>query len=273
MIKKYKLGFIGCGNMGRAIVQGVLASDIASREEIAISVKTDESAGKLKEEFRCAVTTDNAEVAKDAEMILLAVKPYQMAGVLSEIRESISADQIIISVIAGKSIQSIEEGLMSMEVAGKLKVVRAMPNTPAKVGEAMSALCINARVSDTDADRVLRVFSSFGRAQIVGEDMMDVVTGVSGSSPTFIYMLMEAMADAAVKHGMPRDAAYLFVSQSVLGAAKMLRDSGLHPGELKDAVTSPGGTTIAGVCALEKAGLRDAMISGIDAAIEAARKL
>ena len=116
MIKKYKLGFIGCGNMGRAIVQGVLASDIASNEEIAIAVKTEQSAEQLREEFHCVVTTDNAEVAKDAEMILLAVKPYQMAGVLSGIRESISADQIIISVIAGKSIQSIEEGLMSMEV-------------------------------------------------------------------------------------------------------------------------------------------------------------
>lgn len=273
MIRKYKLAIIGCGNMGRAILKGVLDSDVASEDEVIVSVRTDESAERLGKEFRCAVTTDNRLAAGEAAMILLAVKPYQMSAVLSEIREKISIDQIVISVIAGKSIQSIEEGLMSIEVAGRLKVVRAMPNTPAKVGQSMSALCVNAHMTDTDIDRVIRVFGAFGRAEVVREDMMDVVTGVSGSSPAFIYMIMEAMADAAVKNGMARDMAYRFVSQTVLGAAKMLRDTGMHPGELKDEVCSPGGTTIAGVCALEKAGIRDAVISGVDAAVEAARGL
>ncbi len=273
MIRKYKLAIIGCGNMGRAIARGVLASDVASAEEVAISVRTEESAKRLSDDLGCHVICDNASVAQEAEMILLAVKPYQMSEVLSDIREHISADQIIVSVIAGKSIQSIEEGLMSIEVAGRLKVVRAMPNTPAMVGESMSALCINAHMNDTDIDRVVRVFSAFGKVVQVDEKLMDVVTGVSGSSPAFIYMIMEAMADAAVKWGMTRDQAYLFVSQSVLGAAKMLRDTGSHPGQLKDAVTSPGGTTIAGICALERAGLRAAMMDGIDAAIEASKGL
>ena len=273
MIKKYKLGVIGCGNMGQAIVQGVLSSDVASGEEMVISVRTEESAKRLRDTFACEVTTDNALAAANAEIIILAVKPYQMAEVLSDIREAISVDQIIISVIAGKSIQSIEEGLMSIAVAGRLKVVRAMPNTPAKVGESMTALCVNGHMTETDTDRVSRIFGAFGCVQVIGEELMDVVTGVSGSSPAFIYMIMEAMADAAVKNGMTRKMAYLFVSQSVLGAAKMLRDTGIHPGELKDAVTSPGGTTIAGICALEKAGLRDAMITGVEAAINAARNL
>ncbi len=273
MIRKYKLAIIGCGNMGKAILQGVLNSDVASKDEVIVSVRTDESAAKLRDEFDCEITTDNRAAAGDAAMIILAVKPYQMSTVLSEIREKIAIDQIIISVIAGKSIQSIEEGLMSIEVAGRLKVVRAMPNTPAKVGESMSALCVNAHMTDTDIDRVVRVFGAFGKAEVVREDLMDVVTGVSGSSPAFIYMIMEAMSDAAVKNGMTRDMAYRFVSQSVLGAAKMLRDTGKHPGELKDEVASPAGTTIAGICALEKAGIRDAMITGVDFAIEAARGL
>ena len=273
MIKKYKLGLIGCGNMGKAIVQGVLASDVASEKEVAVSVHTQASCEKLTGELGCFVTTDNTQVAGESEILILAVKPYQLSDVLAQIRESIAADQLVISVAAGRSLQSIEEGLMTIEVAGRLKVARAMPNTPARVGESMTAVCVNAHMEQTDADRVLRIFNSFGSAQLVDESMMDVVTGVSGSSPAFIYMIMEAMADAAVKNGMPREQAYQFVSQTVLGSAKMLRDTGMHPGVLKDAVTSAGGTTIAGVCALEKAGIRDAMISGIDAAIKRAREL
>lgn len=273
MIKKYKLGLVGCGNMGRAIVQGVLASDVASESEVAVSVRSEESRKRLEGELACFVTTDNTQVAKDSEILILAVKPYQMAEVFGAIRQCIAPDQIIISVAAGKSLQSIEEGLMSIEVAGRLKVARVMPNTPARVGESMTAVCVNSHMEQTDTDRVLRIFNAFGCAELVEEGMMDVVTGVSGSSPAFIYMIMEAMADAAVKNGMPREQAYRFVSQTVLGSAKMLRDTGTHPGVLKDAVTSAGGTTIAGVCALEKSGIRDAMISGIDAAISRAREL
>ncbi len=273
MISKYKLGWIGCGSMGRAILQGVLSSDIASPEEIAVSVRTEATRQTIEEKYGCESFTDNALVCADSEIIILAVKPHQLSEVLSEIRGSVRADQIILSVVAGKSIETIEEGLISIKVAGRLKVMRAMPNTPAQVGESMTALCPNSHMTDTDIDRALRVFRAFGRTQLVDEAMMDVVTGVSGSSPAFVYMLMEAMADAAVSHGMKRKDAYLFVSQTVLGAAKMLRDSGLHPGELKDAVCSPGGTTIAGVLALEKTGFRASAAAGVNAAIEAAKKL
>lgn len=259
--------------MGTAILDGVLSSDVASAEEVIVAAHSAETEDKIKSKYNCDVVVKNAWAAQDAEIIILAVKPYQMADVLADIRESISADQIIISVAAGKTIQQIEEGLMSIDVAGRLKVVRAMPNTPAMVGESMSALCVNSRMTDTDIDRVMRVFGAFGRAEIIDEKMMDIVTGVSGSSPAFIYMLMEAMADAAVCEGMQRDVAYAFVSQTVLGAAKMLRDTGKHPGELKDAVTSPGGTTIAGVVTLEEKGFRDAIISGVRASIEKAREL
>lgn len=273
MLRKYKLALIGAGNMGCAILDGVLSSDVASSSEVIVSAHSTATEEKIKNKYNCDVVLKNAWAVQDAEIIILAVKPYQMAEVLSDIRESISADQIIISLAAGKTIQQIEEGLMSIEVAGRLKVVRAMPNTPAKVGESMSALCVNSRMTDTDIDRVMRVFGAFGRAEIINENMMDVVTGVSGSSPAFIYMLMEAMADAAVCEGMQRDLAYEFVSQTVLGAAKMLRDTGTHPGELKDAVTSPGGTTIAGVVALEEKGFRNAIISAVRESIEKARGL
>ncbi|MBR1627766.1 MAG: NAD(P)-binding domain-containing protein, partial [Lachnospiraceae bacterium] len=154
MMRKYKLGLIGCGNMGQAILQGVLASDVASKEEVAVSVHSEESKRALQEIFSCEIVTDNVQVAQNAEMLLLAVKPYQLSEVMNEIRECIRPDQVIISVVAGKSIETIEEGLISIDVAGRLKVVRVMPNTPAKVGESMSALCPNAHMTQTDTDRV-----------------------------------------------------------------------------------------------------------------------
>ena len=273
MIQKYKLGFIGCGNMGRAILRGVLSSDIASAGEVCVSVRSEGSRQAIEKEFGCICAIDNAMVAKNSEILILAMKPAQLSEALEGLREHVNAEQIIVSIVAGKSIEAIEEGLISIRVAGRMKVVRAMPNTPARVGEGMSALAPNSHMTDTDIDRVSRIFGAFGRAKVVDESMMDVVTGVSGSSPAFVYMFMEAMADAAVSHGMTREDAYLFVSQTVLGAAKMLRDTGIHPGKLKDEVCSPGGTTIAGVRALEETGLRQAAWAGIDAAIEAANSL
>ena len=272
MGRECKIGFIGCGNMGSAMVKGILSAGKVIPSELIVSKKTANKTDELKA-LGVTVISDNAEVAKKSDVIVLAVKPYQLDEVYGEIREYIKADQIIVSIAAGVSLSSVEQALMSMEVAGKIKVVRAMPNTPAQVGEAMTALSVNANITEEDERLILSYFNSFGKAEIVPESLMDVVTGLSGSSPAFVYMFMEAMADAAVAEGMTRSQAYKFVGQTLRGAATMLLETGKHPGELKDAVCSPGGTTIEGVCTLEAAGFRAAVVDGVTASIEKSREM
>lgn len=267
MSRKYKYGFLGAGNMGGAMIGGLLKSGLAAKGDIIASVHTTESKRRIEEEFGITSTISNAEAAGQSDIIILAVKPYQLSTVFPEISGVLEPDQIVVSVAAGKSLSDIDTGLVSVKVAGQLKVARVMPNTPALVGEAMSAVSFNDRFTDEEKETVMAIFRSFGKAEEVPETMMDVVTGVSGSSPAFIYMLIEAMADEAVLHGMPRKQAYTFAAQSVLGSAKMVLETGKHPGALKDDVCSPGGTTIEGVAALEAAGFRSAIMDGIDAAI------
>ena len=273
MKRDYKIGFIGCGNMGSAMVGGMLQNGVATKEDIIVSCKSEASKERIKKELGVAVTTDSKEVVAKAGVVFLAIKPYQFDEVLPDINGMFDPDQIVISVAAGKSISAIETALMSIGVLGKLKVVRAMPNTPALVGEAMTAVSINSNIDDNNLKLVKKLIGSFGKVEVVPESLMDVVTGVSGSSPAFIYMLIEGMADAAVAEGMTRAQAYTFAAQSVLGSAKMVLETGKHPGELKDAVCSPGGTTIAGVAALEENGFRNDIIAGIRASIERSREM
>ena len=268
MSKNYKYGFIGAGNMGSAMISGILEGGLAEKKDITFVTASSRSAKNIEDRFGIEASKDATALASNSSVIILAVKPKQLDDVLPEIRESLDADSIVISVAAGKSISDIDSALLSIAVAGKLKVARAMPNTPAAVGEAMSAVCFNDRFEDTEKEEVLSVFRSFGKAEEVDEGLMDTVTGLSGSSPAFIYMLIEAMADEAVKCGMKREAAYTFAAQTVKGSADMVLKTGKHPGELKDQVTSPGGTTIAGVLALEKNGFRSAVAEGIDAAVK-----
>lgn len=273
MSKNYKYGFIGAGNMGSAMISGILEGGLAEKKDITFVTASSRSAKKIEDRFGIEASKDATALASNSSVIILAVKPKQLDDVLPEIRESLDADSIVISVAAGKSISDIDSALLSIAVAGKLKVARAMPNTPAAVGEAMSAVCFNDRFEDTEKEEVLSVFRSFGKAEEVDEGLMDTVTGLSGSSPAFIYMLIEAMADEAVKCGMKRESAYTFAAQTVKGAADMVLKTGKHPGELKDQVTSPGGTTIAGVLALEKNGFRSAVTEGIDAAVKRSMEL
>ena len=273
MSKNYKYGFIGAGNMGSAMISGILEGGLAEKKDITFVTASSSSAKKIEDRFGIEASKDATSLASNSSVIILAVKPKQLDDVLPEIRESLDADSIVISVAAGKSISDIDSALLSIAVAGKLKVARAMPNTPAAVGEAMSAVCFNDRFEDTEKEEVLSVFRSFGKAEEVDEGLMDTVTGLSGSSPAFIYMLIEAMADEAVKCGMKRESAYTFAAQTVKGAADMVLKTGKHPGELKDQVTSPGGTTIAGVLALEKNGFRSAVTEGIDAAVKRSMEL
>ncbi|MCU5697044.1 pyrroline-5-carboxylate reductase, partial [Bacillus cereus] len=204
------------------------------------------------------ITTNNNEVANSADILILSIKPDLYTSVINQIKNQIKNDVIVVTIAAGKSIKSTEN-----EFDRKLKVIRVMPNTPVLVGEGMSALSFNEMVTEKDIKEVLNIFNSFGQMEVVNEKLMDVVTSISGSSPAYVYMFIEAMADAAVLDGMPRKQAYKFAAQAVLGSAKMVLETGIHPGELKDMVCSPGGTTIEAVATLEEKGLRTAIISAM----------
>ena len=262
------VGFIGCGNMGKAMIGGILAAGIVPAERVMASCKSEVSAERTREELGIAVTLDNREVAEFADLLFLAVKPNMFAEVIPQIADAVTEETCVISIAAGQTIAAIEEMFQK-----PVRLVRSMPNTPALVGEAMSALSPNGRILPADLAAVKEVFESFGKAEVVSESLMDAVVGVSGSSPAYVYMFIEAMADAAVADGMPRAQAYTFAAQAVLGAAKMVLETGQHPGALKDAVCSPGGTTIEGVAKLEETGLRRAVIAGQRACVEKSREM
>ena len=207
-------------------------------------------------------------MAEKADVLVLAVKPFQFESVIREIVEFVNMNTVVISIAAGQSIADLE-GFFGKEI----KLVRTMPNTPALVLEGATGMCFNELMQDEEKQMAINLFESFGIVEVVGENMIDTVIGVSGSSPAYVFMFIEAMADAAVADGMPRDKAYKLAAQSVLGSAKMVLDTGRHPGELKDMVCSPGGTTIEAVRVLEEKGLRSAVIEGQKACVRKAREL
>ena len=262
-----KLGFVGAGNMAQAIIGGVLASGLLKKEEIIASDVMPEMAELVKEKFGIHTTTDNNEVAK-ADIIFLAVKPVYCQKVIEGIREQISENQIIVSIVAGKTVTWLEEMF-----GGKKKIVRTMPNTPALVGEGITAACPNENVTSEETEQVCEILESFGKAEVVTESIMDAVVAISGSSPAYVFLFIEAMADAAVAEGMPRAQAYRFAAQAVLGSAKMVLETGKHPGELKDMVCSPAGTTIDAVRVLEQTGFRSSVMECMKACAEKSRKL
>ena len=243
-----KLGFIGCGNMAQAMITGILTQKVVSPQELIVSNPREEKTAKLKDEFGIITTTDNKEVAKQSDILVLSVKPQVYPAVIKEIA-------------AGVSMEAAER-----QFGKEVKIVRVMPNTPALVGEGMSGLCCNEYVTEEEFDLVHKIFESFGKAEKITENLMDAVVGVSGSGPAYVYMFIEAMADAAVAQGLPRKQAYTFAAQTLLGSAKMVLETGQHPGELKDAVCSPAGTTIEAVNVLEKKGMRSAVIEAVTAA-------
>ncbi len=257
-----KLGFIGAGNMGSAIIGGAVFSGLVKGSDIMVSDRDTEKLDALKEKYG-VIMADNSECAT-CDIVFLCVKPNVLADVISDIKDKAGKETVFVSIAAGQSIEKIENAFGNKQV----KVVRVMPNTPALVGEGMSAVCKNANVSDSELEAVLDILRGFGKAEIVSESLMDTVTAVSGSSPAYVFMFIEAMADAAVRGGMTRDMAYTFAAQSVLGSAKMVLETGIHPGALKDMVCSPGGTTIDAVAVLEKEGMRNAIIKAMEACRE-----
>ena len=263
-----KLGFIGTGNMAGAIMGGIIKEGIFSAEEIIGSDVFEPGREKARTLYGINVTADNKEVVEKSEVVVLSVKPQFYASAIEEIKDTVRDDQIIITIAPGKTLAWLEE-----QFGKKVKIVRTMPNTPAMVGEGMTAACPNEYVTEEELKYTVSILSAFGKVEIVPERLMDVVVSTSGSSPAYVFMFIEAMADAAVADGMPRAHAYKFAAQAVYGSAKMLLETGKHPGELKDMVCSPAGTTIEAVRVLEKNGFRSAVIEAMKACTEISKNM
>lgn len=263
-----KIGFIGCGNMGEAMLAGILHQGLVDRGDLCASAKTQGTLEKIAQKYGIETSLDNRQVAGKADVVILAIKPIYMEEVIEEITEVVKPETLVVTLAPGKTLAWLD-----MAFGKPTKLVRTMPNTPALVGEAMTALCPNELVGERELETVEEIFRSFGKTQVVSEPMIDVVVGVSGSSPAYVFLFIEALADAAVADGMPRKQAYAFAAQSVLGSAKMVLETGLHPGELKDMVCSPGGTTIEALRVLEEKGLRSAVFEASKACVRKARGL
>ena len=262
-----KLGFIGTGNMAGAIMGGIIKNQIFRPEEIIGADISEAGREKTKEAYGIEVTEDNRKAA-DSEVLILSVKPQYYADAIAEIKDCVRDDQLVITIAPGKTLAWLEE-----QFGKPVKIVRTMPNTPALVGEGMTAACVNQYVTEEEKAYALKILSSFGKVELVPEHLIDAVVAVSGSAPAYVFMFIEAMADAAVAEGMPRAQAYEFAAQAVYGSAKMVLETGKHPGELKDMVCSPAGTTIEAVRVLEEKGLRSAVIEAMRACADVSRRL
>ena len=262
-----KLGFIGTGNMAGAIMGGIIKNQIFRPEEIIGADISEAGREKTKEAYGIEVTEDNRKAA-DSEVLILSVKPQYYADAIAEIKDCVRDDQLIITIAPGKTLAWLEE-----QFGKPVKIVRTMPNTPALVGEGMTAACVNQYVTEEEKAYALKILSSFGKVELVPEHLIDAVVAVSGSAPAYVFMFIEAMADAAVAEGMPRAQAYEFAAQAVYGSAKMVLETEKHPGELKGMVCSPAGTTIEAVRVLEEKGLRSAVIEAMRACADVSRRL
>ena len=262
-----KIGFIGLGNMAGAMIGGLVKGGVSGNDILGFDLSMSAKESR-KAEFGITICEDNKEVAEKADYIVLAVKPQFLAPVLEEIDIALKSNKVIISIAAGKSLEYLMKGIKNTQ-----KIVRCMPNTAALVGAAITAVTPSEAVTEEELANAINIIESFGKASVVPERLMDAVTGVSGSSPAYVFMFIEAMADAAVLEGMPRAQAYEFAANAVYGSAKLMIDTGKHPGELKDMVCSPAGTTIAGVKALEDGAFRANVMEAVVAAAERSKEL
>jgi pyrroline-5-carboxylate reductase len=266
MMKK-NIAFIGGGQMAEALIGGLLAGQLCVPELIWATDPLPDRRDRLKSQFAIRVGADNGEAVTWADIALLVVKPQALPGVLKETRKALGK-QVVISIVAGATIGSIVE-----QTTASAKVIRAMPNTPVVVREGMTALAKGPGVSEDEMRITRDIFESVGRVVLVEERLMDAVTGLSGSGPAYVFQAIEALADGGVKMGLPRATAELLAAQTVLGAARLVLESGEHPAKLKDRVASPGGTTIAGLHQLESGGLRATLIAAVEAATKRSQEL
>lgn len=266
MLSKKRIGFLGGGNMAEAIVKGLVASKSVASKNILIADVSPQRLNFLRKEYKVETASNNRDVAEKSDIVILAVKPQIMDKVLEEMRDIDLGKKLLISVAAGYSILAIESILKRDQEKKKVRVIRTMPNTPALVLEGATAITPGTDADKNDLKVAHFLFSSVGKTVDVAEKQIDAVTGLSGSGPAYIFMIIEALADGGVKMGLSRDVANTLSIQTVLGAAKLAQQSGLHPGELKDRVASPGGTTIAGIHALENGAMRATLMDAVEAA-------
>ncbi|MBB6216557.1 pyrroline-5-carboxylate reductase [Anaerosolibacter carboniphilus] len=263
-----KIGFIGAGNMTYAIVSGLVNSYPDDKQNIYVSSRTVEKAEIFCKEFDVSLAVNNRDLVKNCEIIVLAVKPVKYEEVLNEIKDIVTSKHVIVSLAAGIEIKYIEQFFDE-----PTKIVRTMPNTPVLVGAGMTAVTKNDHLSQEDLEAVLNLFESIGRVDVIDESLMDSIPAISGSSPAYVYIFIEALADGGVLQGLSREKAYKYAAQAVLGAAKMVLEKEKHPGELKDMVCSPAGATIEAVYSLEKSNFRGAVIRAMNACTEKVKQM
>ena len=268
MSAKLTIGFLGAGKMAAALARGFVRAGLLTARQVIASDPSEAARAAFAKEVGAKTTASNPEVAKFADVLVLAVKPDQVSTVLADVRDHFTAKHCLISIAAGMPLAKLEAGL-----GAGARLIRVMPNTPALVGASATAFALGKSARPEDGELAHKLFSAIGLAFQVKEALLDAVTGLSGSGPAYVCLFIEGLSDGGVAAGLPREVATRLAAQTVLGSAKMVLETGLHPGVLKDMVTSPGGTTIEGLHELEKGKVRGALISAVRAAAEKSRKL
>jgi pyrroline-5-carboxylate reductase len=267
-VKGSKLAFIGAGNMAEAIIRGLLRAGTCEPDQLLATARRKERLEQLQTGYGIRTLHDNLAAVREADIVLLCVKPQVMDSVLTQLAPALDATKLVISVAAGVPIAAMERRL-----GAGARIVRTMPNTPSLVGSGACAIAAGAHATEADLEIATGIFNSVGITTVVEESLLDAVTGLSGSGPAYIFLIIEALSDAGVKVGLPRYTALKLAAQTVLGSAKLLLETGEHPGTLKDQVTSPGGTAIAGLHTLEEGGLRTTLINAVETATRRAKEL
>jgi pyrroline-5-carboxylate reductase len=263
-----KIAFIGTGNMGEALLGGLLKAELTKPENIIAADIREERLNQVHAKWAVKTTTDNNEAVKFADVIVLCIKPQTIGDIFKQIAGVVRPEQLIISIVAG-----IPTRIINKALGQNNPVVRVMPNIPAVVDEAASGICLGKYAGDNDREIAVKIFEAVGEVEIVYESQLDVITGLSGSGPAYIYMIIEALTDGGVMMGLPRDVATRLATQTVLGSAKLVRETAIHPAVLKDQVTTPGGTTILAIKELEESGLRSMLIRAVETATRKSQEL
>jgi pyrroline-5-carboxylate reductase len=262
------IAFLGAGNMAEALVKGLLRAGVAAPGEILLTDRRPERLAELEKSFGVRTSTDNRSAATQAAIIVLSVKPQVMNKLLAEIAPALDGTKLVISIAAGVPLAAVER-----RVGHGVRIIRTMPNTPALVGAGATAISAGEHATPDDMEQAKALFDAVGKTVIVDESLLDAVTGLSGSGPAYVFLIIEALSDAGVKMGIDRRNAQDLAAQTVLGSAQLLLETGEHPGKLKDQVTSPGGTAIAGLHTLEAGGLRTTLMNAVEAATQRAHEL
>jgi len=268
MTEGLRIGFLGAGRMATALARGWITAGLVAAEDVRASDPLPGARAGFAADLPVTTTASNTEVVEQSDLLVLAVKPQTMAELLAEIRYQVAHRHLILSIAAGITLGQLEHGL-----GEGVRLVRVMPNTPCLLGASASGYSAGEGVGDEELALVDRLLNAVGRAFRLPEKLLDAVTGLSGSGPAFVYLMIEALSDGGVRVGLPREVATALAAQTVLGSARMVLETGLHPGALKDQVASPGGTTIAGLHALERAGVRGALMDAVEAATRRAQEL